>query len=112
MLFNSSNGSFSSENDDNLLVLCVLQLFCISLWNYCAHHFVLGTSRMAEGNKKTGKTKTGNNSLIRIQFQLNLCIGRRNVGEEPKSTFGEQMIYNDHAIESNIYFTQFNKTTH
>ncbi|CAB01186.1 Serpentine receptor class epsilon-8 [Caenorhabditis elegans] len=43
---------------------------------------------------------------------LNLCIGRRNVGEEPKSTFGEQMIYNDHAIESNIYFTQFNKTTH
>ncbi|PIC28921.1 hypothetical protein B9Z55_020685 [Caenorhabditis nigoni] len=40
-----------------------------------------------------------------------LCIGRAHVEEEPKSTFGEQMIYNDATMESNIYFTQFNKTT-
>ncbi|CAL2046064.1 unnamed protein product [Caenorhabditis brenneri] len=40
------------------------------------------------------------------------CFGKPHVEEEPKSTFGEQMIYNDHAVESNIYFTQFNKSTH
>ncbi|KAF1753753.1 hypothetical protein GCK72_020310 [Caenorhabditis remanei] len=40
-----------------------------------------------------------------------MCIRKGHVEEEPKSTFGETMIYNDHAIESNIYFTQFNKAT-
>uniref|UniRef100_A0A8R1ETL7 Uncharacterized protein n=1 Tax=Caenorhabditis japonica TaxID=281687 RepID=A0A8R1ETL7_CAEJA len=43
--------------------------------------------------------------LVHVLFRLSA------VAEAPKSTFGEQMIYNDAAIETNVYFAEFNKRT-
>ncbi|CAB01220.1 Serpentine Receptor, class E (Epsilon) [Caenorhabditis elegans] len=39
------------------------------------------------------------------------CRSKNAIQQAPKSTFGERMIYKDHAQEANIYFDQFNKAT-